>query len=92
MLEGEQDKKRIMKTFRVCTPRMVCKVSTEDGVIVRAAPILARFTGQKWDRLINWLLKQGKLTVVELDNGNWIELEGDEHYVSEHRYGCQKDL
>ena len=58
---------------------MTAKVSTEGGIIIRTAPILAKFTGQKWDNLIGWLLKQGKLRVVELDNGDYIELEGDEY-------------
>jgi hypothetical protein len=55
-------------------------VKVENGVIVRAAPILGKFTGQKWEKLIGWLLKQGRLRVVELDNGNWIELNGGRDY------------
>ena len=74
-----------MEAFQVSTPKMTCLVEVEGGVIVRTAPILYKFTGQKWGNLIKWLRKQGRLRVVELDNGNWTELEGDEHALESNR-------
>ena len=69
-----------MKIFQVSTEKLTCKVGVEDNRIVKAAPILIKFTGQRWNKLIRWLLRRGKLRVVELDNGDWIEFEKDEQY------------
>lgn len=43
-------------------------VTTKDGYVIRCAPIIAKFTGQKIERLKAWMEKKfGKIEVEEIE-------------------------
>jgi len=59
------------KVYWVSATAFTCGIETENGIIVKTAPILSRFKGQKVETLKYWLEKTfSKLQVEEVEEGN----------------------
>jgi hypothetical protein len=47
-------KRKSLKKYEVDTPHYVAKLVVVDGVVSKAAPILAWTIGRKWDEILLW--------------------------------------
>lgn len=57
-----------MPVYRLSCPRMTVLVeTTRGGTIKAAAPVVAKFIGQKLDNLVRWLGRFGEVDVRELE-------------------------
>lgn len=54
------------KEYWVSSLKMIFWVKTEDDVIIDSAPIGKKFIGQKFDKLKNWMEKQGDFKCQEI--------------------------
>ncbi len=60
-----------MPAFWVSSEKMTVKVRTDSGnVITWAAPVVSRFKGQHFSRLVAWMKRHGGLEVHEISEGH----------------------
>lgn len=56
-----------MTRYYLSTPKMTISVAVDENDIIKGgAPIIKRFTGQPLDNLLDWLKKQGEVTMMEI--------------------------
>lgn len=53
--------------FQFSTKAMTMLVVCQNGVIIKAAPIVRKFIGQPTDNLTLWMMRQGNLSIHNLD-------------------------
>lgn len=59
-----------MAMFWVSCPRLTVCVTTRDGIIVGAAPVVQRFVGQRFEALLSWLSKFGQVRHEKLSSSD----------------------
>jgi len=56
-----------MTRYWVSAPKMTVTVTVDENNIIKGtAPITQKFVGQKLDNLLDWMKKQGKVTMMEI--------------------------